>query len=48
MEKSTLGHLVVNIQEPTGVSTRVYSIFLGWKLLIDDPKMLGVEVPHMF
>lgn len=42
MEKSTLGHLVVNIQGANQSFYKGLFNFLGWKLLIDDPKMLGV------
>ena len=43
MEKSTLGHMVVNIQETNiGFYKELFS-FLGWKILLDHPKMLGIE-----
>ena len=43
MEKSTFGHMVVNIQEANqGFYKELFS-FLGWKILLDHPKMLGIE-----
>lgn len=43
MEKSTFGHMVVNVH---GANLSFYKdlfTFLGWKTLLDLPKMLGIE-----
>jgi catechol 2,3-dioxygenase-like lactoylglutathione lyase family enzyme len=43
MDKSTFGHMVVNIQEDNlGFYKELFS-FLGWKILVDDATMLGIE-----
>jgi catechol 2,3-dioxygenase-like lactoylglutathione lyase family enzyme len=43
MEKSTFGHMVVNIQEANLSFYKDLFNFLGWKVLMDHPKVLGVE-----
>ena len=43
MDKSTFGHLLVNIHEANQSFYRDLFTFLGWKVLMDYPKVLGVE-----
>jgi catechol 2,3-dioxygenase-like lactoylglutathione lyase family enzyme len=43
MEKTTFGHMVVNIQEVNQSFYKDLFNFLGWKVLLDDPKVLGIE-----
>jgi catechol 2,3-dioxygenase-like lactoylglutathione lyase family enzyme len=43
MEKTTFGHMVVNIQEVNQSFYKDLFDFLGWKVLLDDPKVLGIE-----
>ena len=46
MDKSTFGHLLVNIQEEHKDFYKDLFSFLGWKVLFDEPKMLGIEDEH--
>jgi catechol 2,3-dioxygenase-like lactoylglutathione lyase family enzyme len=43
MEKSTLGHMVINIQGANQSFYKDLFNFLGWKLLTDHPEVLGIE-----
>lgn len=43
MEKSTFGHMVVNIQSPNQSFYKELFNFLGWRTPLDHPKMLGIE-----
>jgi catechol 2,3-dioxygenase-like lactoylglutathione lyase family enzyme len=43
MEKSTFGHMVVNIQGANQSFYKDLLNFLGWKVLMDHPKALGIE-----
>ena len=43
MEKTTFGHLLVNIREANQSFYRDLFKFLGWIVLMDYPKVLGVE-----
>ena len=43
MEKTIFGHMVVNIQEVNQSFYKDLFNFLGWKVLLDDPKVLGIE-----
>ncbi len=43
MEKSKLGHMVINIQEANQSYYKDLFNFLGWKVLMEHPKMLGIE-----
>lgn len=43
MEKSTFGHMVVNIQGTNQSFYKDLFKFLEWKLLMEHPKVLGVE-----
>ena len=43
MEKTAFGHMVVNIQEVNQSFYKDLFNFLGWKVLLNDPKVLGIE-----
>lgn len=43
MEKATFGHMIVNIQEANQSFYKNLFSFLGWKVLMDHPKALGIE-----
>jgi catechol 2,3-dioxygenase-like lactoylglutathione lyase family enzyme len=43
MVQSTLGHLVINIHVDAIPFYKDLFSFLGWEILFDDPKMLGVQ-----
>lgn len=43
MEKSVFGHMVVNIQGANQSFYKDLFNFLGWKVLMDHPKWLGIE-----
>ena len=43
MDKSTLGHLVINIIKENQVFYKEILSFLGWKIIVDHPGMLGIE-----
>jgi len=43
MEKSTFGHMLVNIKLENLSFYKDLFIFLGWRVLMDHPKALGIE-----
>ena len=46
MNKSTFGHLVVNIHVQNREFYKDLFNFLGWKVLLDEPEILGIEDEH--
>jgi len=44
--KSTLGHLQVNIHPANAAFYRELFTFLGWKVIVDSPEMVGVLDPN--